>query len=116
MTHRVLRTVASLAFALCIASSALAHEGKHTGTSLHGTVVSLSGDTLKIKTEAAEVAVTLTDKTKITAGTETVRREDLVAGAHVDVHGTKLPGGGFAAQAVEIKGQTEEPHSEHSDH
>ena len=98
-----IRTIAVLVLSLFIASSVLAHEGKHTGTSVHGTVVSLSGDTLKVKTESAEVAVTLTDRTKVVSGKEAVPRTKLVAGTHVDVRGSKLPGGGFAAREVVIE-------------
>jgi hypothetical protein len=111
-----IRTLAALVLSLFLASTALAHEGKHTGTAVHGTVVSLSGDTLKVKTESAEVAVTLTDKTKVVAGKEAVPRTKLLAGTHVDVRGTKLPGGGFAAREIVIEKAPEGASGEHTEH
>jgi hypothetical protein len=104
---RIMFGLAAIVFALPLASHALAHEGKHTGTAVHGRVVSLSGDLLKVKTEDAEVSVTLTDKTKILSDKEAVPRTDLVAGAHVDIRGSKLPGGGFAAREVSIERESD---------
>lgn len=101
---------------LFVGSTALAHEGKHTGTSVHGIVVSLSGETLKVKTENAEIAVTLTDKTKVRSGKDAVPRARLIAGTHVDVRGSKLPGGGFAAREVVIEAEAESSPGDPAEH
>jgi hypothetical protein len=94
--------LAVLAWLVLLAPQAPAHEGTH-GVGLTGSVVSIAGDVLTLATEKSQVAVTLTEKTRVTSGAKAVGREALTSGVRVHVHGSRLPGGGFAAREVEIQ-------------
>jgi hypothetical protein len=105
MKARVWKACAlGLAFGLLWAPSwGLAHDGAHKGSAVQGTVVSIAEDTLRVKGEGGEIAITLSPRTQIRSGSETLGRDALKPGLRVDVHGSKLPGGGFAAREVVIE-------------
>jgi hypothetical protein len=86
-----------------LASPALPHEGTHKGSSVQGEVLSLQENALTLKNERGEIPITLTAKTQVVAGGKPVGREALQPGIHVDVHGSKLPGGGLAAREIVIE-------------
>jgi len=90
-----------LTIGLAVSSSALAHDGAmHKGKATHGTVVAVRGEQLMLTTEDGALTVTLTDKTKVERGEKEVERGELAPGTHVEVFGTKLPGGELVAQEV----------------
>jgi hypothetical protein len=97
---------------LWMPSRALAHDGPHKGASVQGTVVSVADDTLRVKGERGEIAVTLSARTQVRSGSQVVGREALQPGVRVDVHGSKLPGGGFAAREVVIESAPREGSSQ----
>jgi len=99
-----------------LACPVLAHDGKHTGSSVQGIVVSMTGDTVVIKAGGSDVSVTLTKKTQIVTSSGAVDRKALVPGARVDVHGSKLPGGGFAAREVVLESAPGAPDGDHDKH
>ena len=109
-------------FALCavlaISSPVWAHDkSMHQGKPTHGTVKAMTGDTLSLETEGGEVAVVLTKDTKVERGEKAAGREVLVAGAHVAVFGTKVPGEGLVASEVVVgDGDAGKEHSEHEHH
>ena len=83
--------------------AAYAHdETMHPGKPTHGVVDSIAGDHLTLKTDGGQVAVTLTEKTTVERGEKVVGRDALQVGRHVDVFGTKLPGGELVAREVHL--------------
>ncbi len=93
----------ALVLALVWVAPSRAHDGAHTGTSIKGTVEKLEADALRVRTESGEVSITLSARTQIRSGKAPAEREALRPGVYVHVHGSKLPGGGFAAREVLIE-------------
>ena len=87
--------------------SAVAHDKSlHKGKPTEGTIATVSGDQIDLKTTAGNVKVALTSKTKIEHGKETVDRTHLKAGERISVFGTKLPSGELVAREVLIGAPT----------
>jgi len=97
-----------LAVLLCAGALAGAHDGPHAGGSVKGKVVSLAEDTLTVETEDGTVSVTLARRTAIVRDGGALKRAALIPGTLVDVHGSKLPGGGFAAREIVIEAGAED--------
>jgi len=84
-------------------SPVTAHDAsKHKGKATEGEITSATGDQLDVKTAAGVVHVSLTAKTKIEHGDQTVDRSHLKAGERVSVFGTKLPSGQLVAREIVI--------------
>jgi len=94
--------------------SAVAHDKSlHKGKPTEGTITTVSGDQIDLKTTAGNVKVALTSKTKIEHGKETVDRTHLKAGERISVFGTKLPSGELVAREVLIGTPTSGGHAGH---
>lgn len=80
---------------------AVAHDKSlHKGKPTEGQILSVQPGRFSMKTAAGEKTVTLGDKTAIEVGNKAGKGEDLRAGDHVAVFGTKLPGGEIVAKEV----------------
>ncbi len=88
---------------LPVTTAAYAHDGSmHPGKGTHGVVGTVAGDHLTLNTDGGQLAVTLTEKTTVERGEKVVGRDALQAGSHVEVFGTKLPGGELVAREVHV--------------
>jgi Domain of unknown function (DUF5666) len=84
--------------------AAYAHdETMHAGKPTRGVVETVAGDHLTLKTDRGQVRVTLTEKTTVERGEQVVGRDALRAGTHLEVFGTKLPGGELVARDVHLE-------------
>ena len=110
--------IVALCAVLAISTPAWAHDkSMHQGKPTHGTVKALRGDTLSLNTEDGDVAVVLTKETKVERGEKPASRDVLIAGAHVAVFGTRVPGEGLVATEVVVgDGGAGEEHGEHEHH
>jgi hypothetical protein len=89
---------------LTVTTAAHAHDqSMHAGKPTHGVVDTIAGDHLTLKTAGGQVAVTLTEKTTVERDEKVVGRDALQVGRHVDVFGTKLPGGELVAKEVHVE-------------
>lgn len=78
-----------------------AHEpSKHKGKATRGEIVSVAGDRFEMKTDAGNVTVTFSSKTKFEHGDQAVTKEHLKKGEQVSLIGTKLPTGELVAREV----------------
>ena len=108
MITRILTTALILLVAIPIAASA--HEGKTHGTTIAGTVKTLTNDTLVVTTEAGDVSATLTPRTTfVDAEERAFERSAIQPGDHVMISGSKLPGGGLSAAEVVVHSTRTEP-------
>ena len=99
-----MRTMLMIGLVLLLSTSAWAHEeSMHKGKATHGTVTALSGQKLTLETDKGPVTVSLTKDTKVERGEKDAGRDALVAGVHVAVFGTKVPGEGLVAKEVVIE-------------
>lgn len=102
MTGRL--TFGILAMLLAAPLTLIAHgPEKHKGKATTGTVASISGKNLSLKTKAGSKTVSVTDKTKILDGETSMELSQLKAGDALTVHGTTLASGEIVAEEI-IKG------------
>ncbi|MEX2260930.1 MAG: DUF5666 domain-containing protein [Bryobacteraceae bacterium] len=111
-------TIAIAIFAATLlALPANAHDpSKHKGKPTEGEVASVSGDRLELKTASGVIAVSLTSKTKIEHGADTVDKSHLKAGERIHVFGTKLPSGELVAKEIVITPSGGHDSSKHESH
>ena len=99
-----MKYVATIALLLGLFMSPVtAHDpSKHKGKAIEGEITAATGDQVELKTAAGVVHVSLTSKTKIEHGDQTVDRSHLKTGERVSVFGTKLPSGQLVAREIVI--------------
>jgi hypothetical protein len=111
-----------LLVAVFTVAGALAHDKSlHKGKPTEGTISSVAGDRIELKTLKGNVNISLTSKTKIEHGNQVVDRTHLKTGDSISVFGTKLPSGELVAKEILIgapaagsnKGKTSKEHGDH---
>lgn len=103
MNRRLIRLITIMAAITLTSGSTFAQDASnHTGRTVQGEVVSLSGDRFELKTEMGVIPVTFSLKTKFQHGNAIVDQAHVTKGAQVSVFGTKLPSGELVAREVVI--------------
>jgi hypothetical protein len=99
MTRRL--AIGILAMLLAAPLTLMAHgPEKHKGKATTGTVTSISGKNLSLKTKAGFKTVSVTDKTRILDGETSIEFSNLKAGDALTVHGTTLASGEIVAEEI----------------
>ena len=96
------KTTALMALFFLVQGEALAHDAsKHKGKPVHGTVTAVTETAVSLKTEGDKpMTVELQAKTQIVEAGDAHTKTKLAPGQHVEVFGTKLPGGKLVAREV----------------
>lgn len=98
------RLMSAVLVMILAAAPAFAHDASHhRGKAIGGTVASVRGGGMTLKTESGDVRVTFAPALTVEHGAEHVTRADLRDGQSVHVVGTKLPSGEVVAKEVIIE-------------
>lgn len=108
---------------LCIAcmltpATAFAHDAKlHKGTPVEGEIIEREAKGFTLQSKDGTHKVTFKKRPNIEVGSAThAEPDDLKAGQHVSVFGTKLPGGEIAADEVLVHEGDDHDHSHGAHH
>lgn len=106
------KVILSAVLLLGFVSAAYAAEGKmEQGTMIEGTVESVSGDLLRLKTSGGAAVVKVVKETKVVMGMNgpAAAKEDIQAGDFLMISGRKLESGEFAADEIMIHRKMQMP-------